>query len=124
MTRQEIFNKAWFHFVTKRRSFAINQNAQCVYRTKNGAKCAIGCLIPDNLYSPKMDEAPDITASVIHNVYVQKALKKIGIRYKGNEKFLTAIQWAHDACASGKHTSIRYSLTQVAENYKLKVPKK
>lgn len=53
MTGQEIFDKVAKHLLT--------QNAQsmgimgCAYRGDNGLQCAVGCLIPDELYRPEFE---------------------------------------------------------------------
>jgi hypothetical protein len=125
MTRQEILNKVWYHFVTMKRSFGYDKIKKvCVYKTRGGAKCGIGCLIPNELYDPKMDcQASNAYSLGVHsNKFVQKALKKIGIRFKGNEQFLTDIQKAHDDSAEYDQ-SIAENLMELAKDYKLKLPK-
>lgn len=53
MTRQEIFTKVKNHLLTQNRR--AMQRLVCRYRTDEGLKCAIGCLIPDNLYTAKIE---------------------------------------------------------------------
>lgn len=38
---------------------AKNRNGRCMYRTPEGGKCAVGCLIPDELYESRFDHSPD-----------------------------------------------------------------
>ena len=53
MTKQEIFDKVAVHLVAQNeRSWDYNT---CLYRGPNGLKCAVGCLIPDNEYTPEME---------------------------------------------------------------------
>lgn len=48
LTRQQIFNKITKHLL-KQNKFSGNPKRP-QYHAKNGLKCAIGCLIPDELY--------------------------------------------------------------------------
>lgn len=57
MTKQEIFNKVKDHLLTQNER-SLNDDARCAYRGENNTKCAIGCLIPDELYKPEMDALP------------------------------------------------------------------
>jgi hypothetical protein len=52
MTHEEIFDTVARHLLAqKKRSMGPNgQNQKCLYRGPDGLKCAIGCLIPDELY--------------------------------------------------------------------------
>lgn len=54
MNRQEVFNKVSTHLLSQMRQ-ALGKNYFYAYKTKDGLKCAIGCLIPDNLYDPKIE---------------------------------------------------------------------
>ena len=54
MTHQEIFNKVATHLLTQRKQ-AINDAGICFYRTPEGLSCAVGCLIPDDLYTPLIE---------------------------------------------------------------------
>lgn len=60
MTDQEIYDKVKAHLLKQgRRSIApcpgVNNVTKCVYRTEDGRSCAVGCLIPDEVYQPQMD---------------------------------------------------------------------
>lgn len=59
MSRQAIFTKVAEHLLTQNErargfdhSFGYNR---CMYRTDDGKKCAIGCLIPDDRYSSALE---------------------------------------------------------------------
>lgn len=53
MTEQEVFNRVAVHLLSqKKRS---EDKFGCLYRSPEGLKCAIGCLIPDEKYSPSME---------------------------------------------------------------------
>lgn len=56
LTRQEAFDKALAHLRQQGRP-AMNV-ALCAYRSDDGGKCAIGALIPDDMYSMVMEGKP------------------------------------------------------------------
>ena len=53
MTRQEVFDTVATHLMTQRERASLN--GQCQYKDPEGLKCAVGCLIPDDVYSPQME---------------------------------------------------------------------
>ena len=54
MDKQEIFNKAYLGL--KSQGFAKSFDGKvCLYRDTEGRKCAVGYLIPDELYSVDME---------------------------------------------------------------------
>ncbi len=54
MTLQEIFDKVRTHLLTQGEQCAFGGN--CKYRGDNGKMCAVGCLIPDALYNPEIED--------------------------------------------------------------------
>jgi hypothetical protein len=54
MTKLEIFNKVKTHLLSQNRR-ALAQNGECKYRTNEGLKCAVGCLIVDYAYNPELE---------------------------------------------------------------------
>lgn len=53
LSRQEIFDKVAAHLLSQMKR---SQNSTgCAYRGADDTKCAVGCLIPDALYSPDME---------------------------------------------------------------------
>lgn len=56
MTNQEIFDTVAVHLLTQnKRATKANCSTTCQYRTSEGLKCAVGCLIPDEKYTPEME---------------------------------------------------------------------
>jgi hypothetical protein len=52
MTKQEIFDKVWNHFIVEKNPVGFdNETNVCMYRNAEGYKCAVGILIPDDEYS-------------------------------------------------------------------------
>lgn len=54
LTEQEIFDTVVSHLMTQRVQSA-DESGDCLYRGPDGLSCAVGCLIPDDLYDVKMD---------------------------------------------------------------------
>ena len=61
MTEQEIFDKAAAHLLEQGKR--ARENGKCCYRTSGSGtvlKCAVGALIPDELYDPLLEGLPAI----------------------------------------------------------------
>jgi hypothetical protein len=54
MELQEIYDKVKAHLLAQGKP-SKNDSGDCLYRGNDGYKCAAGCLIPDELYVPKME---------------------------------------------------------------------
>jgi hypothetical protein len=54
MNAQEIFDTVVTHLYTQGKQ-AGDGVGGCLYRTDEGLKCAVGCLIPDDQYHPSME---------------------------------------------------------------------
>lgn len=92
MTRQEIFDKVAAHLLTQGRRSVDDETNECVYRHRDGAMCAVGCLIPPELYDPKMEGV-----SVDHSPRVKRALNDVGIVLDSEmDRFLRDLQLIHD----------------------------
>ena len=56
MTLQEIYDKVRNHMLKQGRRSVISDNSRsCAYRGSGGMMCAVGCLIPDEKYSPDIE---------------------------------------------------------------------
>jgi hypothetical protein len=68
MTKQEIFDHVLTH-LRKQGKPAINETDSgediCAYRTDDGLKCAVGCLIPDDKYNEDLEGR---SATVVYGV--------------------------------------------------------
>ena len=54
--KQEIFDTVATHLLKQNaKSVSPYDNKRCYYRGKDGLKCAIGCLIPDELYDENLE---------------------------------------------------------------------
>ena len=54
MDMQTAYNTAKAHLLAQGKK-AVDDDGCCAYRTRDGLKCAIGCLIPDAEYLPAME---------------------------------------------------------------------
>lgn len=123
LTRQEWFDNAWNHFVVNKGEPSHNHQ-ECRYRGPNGAKCAIGVSIPDDLYESdfKLYEGCGIGDLVDEEFIFQEDLK-----------FLTDLQRCHDDSSFQRendlildnvvnfHSEIKSKLTNLAKNYTLQL---
>ena len=93
---QELFNRVKTHLLNQgERADSDVQNAgiyECVYHSSSGLKCAIGCLITDEVYRPSM-EGEDINDDLVYN-----GLRDSGIDMSGKAlSILWALQHIHDS---------------------------
>lgn len=51
MNNQEVFDKVVEHLYTQR-ARSVDFDSTCLYRGRHDRKCAIGALIPDDIYHP------------------------------------------------------------------------
>lgn len=51
MTKQQVFDKVVAHLLAQGGRAMGDDGYDCAYRTESGLMCAVGCLIPDELYS-------------------------------------------------------------------------
>lgn len=89
MTRQEMFDKIWNHFIEEDAPWSVTEKGGCRYRGEDGKKCAVGLLLPDSLYHPDM-EGKAIERVFQHFPEVKEFFGE------HNMHFLDACQRAHD----------------------------
>lgn len=88
MSKQKIFEKVVTHLI-KQGVRSVNDYNVCMYRGPYGNKCAVGCLIPDKMYSAKMEG---------NNIFgLISEFKNILPKYIiDNKEFLMTLQDLHD----------------------------
>lgn len=92
MTEQEVFDKVATHLLTQGKK--AEDDGSCKYRAPDGCKCAVGALIPDELYTPQMDiDGVLFYSDDINNVGVIKVLRDQEITC---DNLLVALQSLHD----------------------------
>jgi hypothetical protein len=92
MTDQEIFDKVAQHLLAQGRPARAGDT--CRYRAPDGSKCAIGCLIEDDQYAPRME---GIRLKSLADRYSGR-LRNILNRTHGRRMFLVRLQIVHDDC--------------------------
>lgn len=100
MTNQEIFDKVATHLrgmQSRAGRFMDNGNSwfSCRYRTADGSRCAIGCLIPDELYDPAIEGDTPSNAFGGAGAALHKVLTAVGLQ-KEQAPFLNRLQQVHD----------------------------
>lgn len=115
MTPQEIFDTVATHLFTQgEQAKTINEDGEsmCAYRSPEGKKCAVGCLIPDELYR---DDMEGCTASTI-------ADDDYGLPawFATNYALLSSLQRAHDFDENWEsEATLKTSLSNLANEYSL-----
>lgn len=122
MDKQEIFNKAYLGL--KSQGFERSSVEECcLYRDPSGRKCAIGYLIPDELYSENMERYGFANSLVKRFPEIAKILGVQDSDYSipiSFLSFLDELQMCHDL----GHTpeKMEEKLQDFAHNYSLTVP--
>lgn len=94
MNTQQVYEKIRAHFTQPGAELATETSRGCVYRgdyhAHSPVRCAVGVLIPDELYEPDMEDYTSVSGSV------RKLLEEQGI----DIKFVHNCQLAHDRSVS------------------------
>ena len=56
MTKQDTFDTVFTHLFEQGEKARVEGGERCLYRTADGLKCAVGCLIPDGQYFHEMED--------------------------------------------------------------------
>lgn len=90
-TKQDVYARVRRHLIRQKKP-AIGKFGTCVYRDKDGNKCAIGCLIPKRLYKESLEYS-----SLGSETGIDNALRKSGVKLtKPIRKLLHMLQAYHD----------------------------
>lgn len=104
MNRQKTYDTVKAHLL-KQGERSVGPGDMCMYRGPNGLKCAIGCLIPDELYDPKMEYVGSIDR-VLERFFMLEGF--LEVENAEDERFLTALQQAHDARPSTARRPVNF----------------
>jgi hypothetical protein len=110
MTNQEAFDRVVRHLLKQGRK-AADSDGVCRYRGPDGTSCAVGCLIPDEEYSPLMEGKAVDSASMRQRM--PPSLVDL------NERLLLSLQRVHDQKSPGNWLG---ELERVAEQFGLTMP--
>lgn len=119
-TRQKMFDKVAVHLVTQGTYAGILVSPgeiRCFYRADDGKRCAIGCLIPDELYHRRMERSSVSGILDCGDFNLDTVLKPEVV----GRKFLAELQLVHDDEANW--LNIRGALARFAKTYNLNLPK-
>ena len=128
MTQQEIFDTVLEH-LRKQGKASLSTEGDCTYRGPDGTSCAVGCLIPDELYDPLIE---NVSLPQIFNNYPPfrregdwPELRPIMARISDhlgveNEPLLDALQRAHDGQLAAHGLSAwEYRMRIIALDFRL-----
>lgn len=120
LTQQDIFNTVYVHLLIQNKASAedpatVAGVGSCLYRGPNGLKCAVGAVITDEEYTPKMEGTCEGGGNVksIHDAGLLPA------RLVPHIQFLTSLQSVHDHFPP---TEWKDRLNGVARMYNLTIP--
>lgn len=110
---QDVFNIVVTHLFAQGKA-ARDSAGQCRYRTREGLSCAVGCLIPDEVYRPEMEGAP--VKKIVREFY---GFLPKDIAY--HENLLRALQLVHDYNGYGfeNDKNVLSKLAHVAVTYRV-----
>ena len=98
-SEQEIFDFVAFNLIKQSKLSAIKEISEdhggqelikCKYRSEDGCKCAVGFLIPDNVYSPEFEDNG-----------IPSILSKLKVESFNNNELLAKLQMLHDSIPMG-----------------------
>jgi hypothetical protein len=114
MNNQEAFDIVYRHLIAQGDKALNARGTYCMYRAPEGRKCAIGALIPDELYSREMD------SHVMSVREMKETFPKIAALFADIEvTLLEDLQSVHD------DIPVEYwvkDLGKVARHYNLTIP--
>jgi hypothetical protein len=114
-TNQQVFDFVATHLFAQGRQ-AKDIDGSCMYRSPEGNACAVGCLIPDDMYKSEMEfrgVVRLVETAALRGYTVPDLIKdKISLLYK--------LQQTHDLNQNWESTeAMRKALTTVANHFKL-----
>lgn len=115
MTRQQMFNTAYHGLAAQGFTQSMRPDGEgCAYRGQDGKRCALGYLIPDNVYNPEWD-GPDGTSA-----YFLAEYDTTNVICRANQQFLVQLQTVHD-CAPSPDV-MKERLADFAKEHGLTIP--
>lgn len=110
---QQVYDTVATHLLAQGRpaKAVFKSVVQCAYRDHHGFKCAVGCLIPDDMYDPEMegktarelkheypDLLPDVPARLLHELQHSHdaTLYHEGLHHWARHMLRIALKWELD----------------------------
>lgn len=119
MRPQEIFETVATHLF--KQGEPAKAEAGCLYRGPNGTMCAVGVLIPDDMYDPMLDDTKGFdSTTIVDIIHDEKRSIFVPEYMKDNEYLLSGLQSVHDSDESWESTeNMQSALKRVANRYRL-----
>lgn len=121
MDKQAIFNTVWNHFIAEGNPPSISAEGRCRYRTEDGKKCAIGILIPDELYSEALEGSS--AKGICDFADIRAALD---VHDSTDINYLNQIQFAHDGAAADHRAEfaqyVKVKMQEIGKDFGLDIP--
>src|SRR5215510_14994918 len=105
LTEQAIFDQVATHLLRQNERAVDSKSLDCMYRTPDGLKCAVGCLITDEEYRPDMEGK---------TILLLCELGWLHQRFLDHINFLCDLQRVHDCYLPNQW---REDLRDIAEVY-------
>lgn len=93
LDKQGVLDKVVDYLSQENITKSQNNRGNCLYRRSDGSRCFIGVLIPDDLYTPEMENR-SVDDNIVFNV-----LTTVIDRTEVDKYFLQALQCVHDYCS-------------------------
>jgi hypothetical protein len=98
-SNQEIFDYVVSH-LRAQGARSLNDENECTYRSVDGYSCAVGCLIPDDLYTPSLEGR--LVNQIREDSTFNLQTKYLGLQSLDRAALLQRLQRIHD---NGSHWS-------------------
>lgn len=127
MTPQEILNKAYLGVMRQGQPSVSSDGRNCVYRGKNGLKCAVGHLISDEA-AVDWDKNPSTSLGIGQILKYDTGNRYIEDWMEDNVGLLSNLQLAHDASVTfpndleGFTQNFKRRVEKIAFSHGLKLP--
>jgi hypothetical protein len=117
MNKQKVFDIVSDHLLTQMESSSVPHSELegedfCLYRNPNGLKCAIGCLIADEVYRPELEDKDVLEKDVLDAIQCSLSERVT----KEDLYLLMDLQMIHDVY---EPLEWRKELEACAKDYKL-----
>lgn len=114
-TNQTAFDLAYKHLLAQNER--STEDGHCKYRSSTGLMCAVGCLIPDEVYDPVYDHSE--TGGTGIKMILMRHAELAGLFDGVDPDLLQSLQQVHDSYLIGDWKD---QLGVVAAQYELTVP--
>lgn len=115
MTPQQLFDAVAKHLLTQGQK-SRDDNGNCLYRGPDNLKCAIGALIRDECYSPRLETKYVGSRSVCEALICSGVFERMPASFDRGITLLALLQQVHD---DSEVATWREDLTHLARRFEL-----